>query len=392
MEKYQNIPGFKTSLLGEPYVQHLHSLLQSFSERLEVEDKKIEELEAEIRRLKNLPKKPKIEASKLDEETPPTEKAEKKKKHWTKGKKKEHLKIDEQKTIELENVPTGWYLSGYKNKLIQDFIVRANNIEYQLEVWKSPDGKEELVASLPKHLQNTDFGPILKGYILHQYNECCVSQPLIQSSLREFGVQISTGQINRILIEDKERFHEEKESLLTKGIELSEELRTDDTGAKHQFKNGFCNCINSSLFTYFTTTYSKSRINFLEILRQNRTDYTINQAALDYLLKQDIAPKYYKVLLQSYEDGQTAFADKASLAAYFAKHDFKAVYAIRTMTEALLIGTLIEHGFDPNKVIHSDGAGQFNLFIHALCWKHAERPLLKLKSYNPIQQNGWMKK
>ena len=43
-------------------------------------------------------------------------------------------------------------------------------------------------------------------------------------------------------------------------------------------------------------------------------------------------------------------------------------------------------------VIHSDGAGQFNLFIHALCWKHAERPLVKLKSYNPIQQKLWDKK
>jgi len=43
-------------------------------------------------------------------------------------------------------------------------------------------------------------------------------------------------------------------------------------------------------------------------------------------------------------------------------------------------------------VIHSDGAGQFNLFIHALCWKHAERPLVKLKSYHAIQQKLWDEK
>ena len=205
------------------------------------------------------------------------------KKNWKKGSKKGKLEIHEQKPIPATSVPVGWQFVGYKSEIIQDFVVRANNIEYQLEVWQSPDGKEELIASLPEHLQRTDFGPILKGYIIHQYNECGVSQPLIASSLKDFGVIISSGQINNILIENKEAFHAEKESLLAKGIELSEELKTDDTGARHKFKNGYCNCINSPLFTYFSTTYSKSRINFLEILRLNRTNYELNEAALSYI-------------------------------------------------------------------------------------------------------------
>jgi len=36
--------------------------------------------------------------------------------------------------------------------------------------------------------------------------------------------------------------------------------------------------------------------------------------------------------------------------------------------------------------IHSDGAGQFNLFVHSLCWKHAERPLVKLICVTKQQQ------
>jgi len=392
MKKTANISTITPALASEPSVQQLLSLIHSLSERLAAQDKKIEELEAEIRRLKKLPKKPNLKPSKLDEETPPTEEAKKKKKRWKKGSKKGKLEIHEQKPIEIESVPVGWQFVGYKSEIIQDFIVRANNIEYQLEVWQSPDGKEELIASLPAHLQKTDFGPILKGYILHQYNECGVSQPLIASSLKDFGVLISSGQINNILIENKVAFHEEKESLLAKGIELSEELKTDDTGARHKFKNGYCNCINSPLFTYFSTTYSKSRINFLEILRLNRTNYELNEAALSYLHQADLPPKYQQILQASYDKGRKSFKDKAALDAYFKSNDWTAKYALRTITEALLIGTLIEHGFDPNMVIHSDGAGQFNLFIHALCWKHAERPLVKLKSYNPIQQKLWDEK
>ena len=135
------------------------------------------------------------------------------------------------------------------------------------------------------HLKNTHFGADLKAYIIHQYYHCSVTQPLILSSLRDFGVDISSGQISAILTENKEAFHREKTTLLSKGIELTEELRTDDTGARHKFKNGFCNCINSDLFTYFTTTFSKSRINFLEILRHQRSDYHINEASFDPMLK-----------------------------------------------------------------------------------------------------------
>jgi len=56
------------------------------------------------------------------------------------------------------------------------------------------------------------------------------------------------------------------------------------------------------------------------------------------------------------------------------------------MTQGLLIGCLVENGFDPNIGIHSDGAGQFNLFVHSLCWKHAERPLVKLICVTEQQQ------
>ena len=349
---------------------------------------KLEVAEAEIRRLKELPKKPKIKASRLDEPFADSSgKKEKRKRPGSvKRKKKGTLKIDEIQQIEVEDVPLGWKFKGYKSCIIQDLIIRSNNIEYQLEIWQSPDGVQGMTAQLPAHLENTHFGPTLKAYILHQYNECGVTQPLILSSLKDFGVDISAGMINNILVEKKEVFHAEKLSLLEKAIELKEELRTDDTGARHAFKNGYCNCINSDLFTYFTTSHSKSRVNFLEILNSQRETYQLNEAALEYAKAEGLGHKYYGVLLQSYQNGLQHFPNKQSLNAYFDLHDFTAVYALKIMTQALLIGSLIEHGFDPNTLIHSDGAGQFNVFLHSLCWKHAERPLVKLIASTATQQ------
>ena len=47
-------------------------------------------------------------------------------------------------------------------------------------------------------------------------------------------------------------------------------------------------------------------------------------------------------------------------------------------TEGALIGRLIDHGFPQDLVILSDDAGQFDVFLHALCWIHAERVFQRL--------------
>jgi len=372
----------------ERYVKKLYGQIRDLENKLTQTEEQLEKAEAEIRRLKKLPKKPDIKASELDKPKPDSSgKSGKtgKRPGSDKESKKKDLKIHETKVVEAEDVPSDWEFVGYQDYVIQDFVIRANNIAYQREVWKSPDGQRKLVATLPAHLINKHFGTTLQGYILQQYYECGVTQPLIRRSLLDFGVSISMGQINNILIENKETFHQEKESLLAQAIELKEELRTDDTLARHRFKNGSCNCINSDLFTYFTTTYSKSRINFLRILRMEHEDYVLNQTALDYAIAQELPQKYYLVLSESYQNDEHHFADEAALNAYFNKHRITAVHAVRTIREALLMGAIVEHGFDPQTLIHSDGARQFAVFVHSLCWKHAERPLVKLKPYDERQ-------
>jgi len=378
----------------EKYLRKLYDMITALQGKVATLDvalrektKALEEAQAEIRRLKKLPKKPKLEPSKLDE---PQEQAQtngdKKRPGSEKKSKKAELKIHQKEPVKAKDVPTDWVLKGYRPYVIQDMIIKSNNIEYQREVWQSPDGSQTIVATLPVHLQGKQFGAILQTYILHQYYECCVSQPLIYTTLKDYGVQISKGQISNILIEGKSAFHLEKASLLSKAIELKEELRTDDTGARHGFKNGYCNCINSDLFTYFTTTHSKSRINFLEILRQNHRNYELNEAAISYIEKMDLPPKYKQTLQACHDAGRGSFKDKATLVAYFKSNGWTAKYALRTITEALLIGAIIAHGFDEQTLIHSDGAGQFDLFVHGLCWKHAERPLVKLVCYHDEQQ------
>lgn len=60
---------------------------------------------------------------------------------------------------------------------------------------------------------------------------------------------------------------------------------------------------------------------------------------------------------------------------------------IRIATERALIGGLFENGFNPELVILSDDAGQFNILLHALCWVHAERTIHKIIPFYEKQRS-----
>ena len=63
----------------------------------------------------------------------------------------------------------------------------------------------------------------------------------------------------------------------------------DDTGARHKAANGVTTQIGNSHFTWFGTTGSKSRLNFLSLLRAGHDDYVVNSAALDYMRRHNLA-------------------------------------------------------------------------------------------------------
>jgi hypothetical protein len=76
--------------------------------------------------------------------------------------------------------------------------------------------------------------------------------------LFEIGIDISSGEINRIITEDKERFHREKEEILKVGLAVSKYIHVDDTGARHNGKNGYCTHIGNELFACFESTEQKA--------------------------------------------------------------------------------------------------------------------------------------
>jgi len=304
-----------------------------------------------------------------------------KKNSFTKRAKKPNLVIHTTERIKAVDVPKGSVFKGYQKRIRQDLEIRAVNTCYELESWQAPDGTYHY-GRLADYLQGSDFGPTLKSYILYQYHQCHVTQPLLLEQLWELGISISSGQLSNILTKGHDGFHSEKQELLTQAKQHTLYLQTDDTGARHQGNNGYCTFIGNDLFSFFKSTGFKSRIDFLEILN-GQSGYSLNDYAIKYMSDQLLAPKYLnaigKIKGQRFEDNEKFLSMLKNIS-------ITQKYAIKTITEAALLGYLIEDGMPENMVILSDDAGQFNILVHALCWVHVERNLQKIHTYTGQQR------
>ena len=332
----------------------------------------VDALKEEIAKLKGLKGRPDIKPSGLDKKTDKLlsgHESDGKKRRGGAGKRSKTaaLPIDTTRILKVA-APPGSRFKGYRDSVIQDIIIRRNNILLRREVWETPDGTV-LVAPVPDEVQG-QFGAELRRFVVNYYYDGQSTMPRAHRLLRMLGVDISTGQVEALLNHQTVDLRAENVDVLRAGLQASPYISTDDTGARHAGRNAVCTEIGGQFFTVFVTTFSKSRINFLELLRGGYKDYRINAAALAYLEDKNGTPELIRLVAGG---GEAQFADDAVFSAHLAGLGITSVSHVRLVTEAALAGSIAAHEFLKDAVILSDGAPQFDIFLHALCWVHAER-------------------
>lgn len=362
--------------------------LQTFTEGLLEEiyafEDRVGHLNDEVAILKGEKKRPVFKPSRMNEEAgqadDKTAQGQTGKRPGSQKKNKTaELNIDRERVIEpVEVIPPGSRFKGYRDFIVQDILITPLNTRYRLARWQTLDGRH-LTGRLPESLHNGHFGPELVSYVLYQHHHCLVTQPLLHEQLREWGIDISAGQIDALLQNGKASFHEEKDALLTAGLALSSYVTVDDTGARHQGNNGYVTHIGNQYFAWFQSSTTKSRINFLELLRAGQTDYRINADALTYMKKQGLSQVFLDAL------GKHEIAGFADQQAWHGHMDALGMHVQRyrrIATEGALLGSLKGLHIAENLAIISDDAGQFNVLTHGLCWVHAERLVHKMLPLN----------
>jgi hypothetical protein len=366
------------------------------------QQKEIEKLRAEMDRLRGLPETPqrRSQPSSLnDPQGKPSELGQKKKKK-RRGKrpgsakcaKTRRLPIHETIPLRLEGLPEGTTPLGFSDFYVQDLKLEPHNTRYRRARYQLPDGSF-LTAPLPPHV-TSHFGPSLHSYVLYQHYQNHVTEPLLREELREFGVDISAGQISRMLTAGHDAFHQEKDDLLPAAREVSQYFHTDDTSARHQGQSAHTLHIGNELFAAFFTTQSKSRLNFLDILRQPFDDYVLSGDALFYLEYYDATQKLQQQLARAVEaagDGCLVIEGRAAWEQQLEHWQIDSADARRLVSEAALFGSLMRHDLYVEQPLISDDAAQFKVLglMVGLCWLHAERHVARLIPFNARERQAY---
>jgi Transposase IS66 family len=359
----------------------LKSLVISQFEMIAELQRTVAALRDEIARLKGGPGRPDIKPNKpsgMEKATDPKPQGSPRERA-KRGPTRTKLTINEEKVIKVA-APAGSRFKGYTSYIVQDLVIRTHVVEYRCERWVAPDGTV-LTAPLPEGILG-HFGSDLRRFILAQYYQGQVTVPRLVEILQTLGVFISKREVMRLLNEGQESFLDEANEVLRAGLESAAWITVDDTGARHKAKNGFCTQIGNSHFTWFGTTASKSRANFLGLLRAGHGDYVVNDEAVAYMRQRNLAAH---VIARLTEHRDRHFPDQEAWTAHLKKLGITELKVspdpVEIATEGALWGSIKAHGLLPQTVIISDDAGQFNVAEHGLCWVHSERLVHKLDTF-----------
>lgn len=399
------------------FVQNLLDTVEKQSVQIEKQQAQIEQLleeneqlRAEIRHLKKHKGKPKIRPNVPDDKsdqdstaseenntdqhstgnendnyTPPKSKRPRSQKPGETA--SPPLVADASETLKVADPEGSWRFKGYMDFYHTELDLQFVTTLFRREYYQTPEGI--VTAPLPEHIKGR-FGDNLKSHLLNFYHSCSTTQPLLLDWLHDHGCPISEGSLNNILTKGHDAFHQEKEEILEAGLTCSDYLQVDDTGARHQGKNGYCLFVGNPYFSYFLSSGSKSRINFLSCLQGQQPLYLLNEVAIDYMKQVKMSEKWVTAFSAC---DKKIFSSKEEWESFLTELKCASTEQRRLATEGVLKAALMKnHGLE-NMIIYSDGARQFDtVFKHALCWYHAGRPLDKLIPTNDMERaaRDWM--
>ena len=117
-----------------------------------------------------------------------------------------------------------------------------------------------------------------------QYHQGQTTLPRLAALLQSVGLAISEREIQRLTPRSRMASSTKPGNMCcAPDYDTSPWISVDDTGARHKAKNGYCTQIGNEQFSWFGTRPTKSRLNFLDLLRAGHTDFVLNDAAFDYM-------------------------------------------------------------------------------------------------------------
>ena len=382
-------------------IRQLLNLVEKQATELRALKEENQSLRDEINHLKGEQGKPDIKANKVKsaettDHSSETERKQPRKRHGSS--KKGEIKIDRKEVVKVraEDLPADAQFKGYVEVVVQDIVVKTDNVLFRKEKYYSPSTGKTYLAKLPRGYEG-EFGPGVKAFGLDMYFEVGASEPKILGFLERVGLKISKGKLSDLLIEDQDVFHAESDALYESGLRSTGYQQTDSTLTRVNGQNQNCNVVCNPFYSVYRTLPHKDRMSVLDVLRNGRPrKFRLNQTALDYLanvqlsqatrqtltaccseleLNEENFQKHLAFLLPELGQQQRKeIMDAAAIAAYWAETDWPVI-----------------------KILVCDDAPNYNKLTRwmMLCWVHEGRPYKKLHPVVPLHSqvlDGFLKR
>ena len=181
----------------------------------------VQELRDEVNRLKGEQGKPPIKPGKSGRGSDhSSEKERRRPKKRQRRRKTQQIQIDREETVQIERsqLPEDAEFKGYEAVIIQDLVIKTDNVRFLKEKYYSPSLQETYLAELPVGYLG-EYGPGLRSLVITLYYAAEMTEPKIIAFLENMGVLISAGQVSNLLIKKQDHWHAEKEAVYLTGLQ-----------------------------------------------------------------------------------------------------------------------------------------------------------------------------
>ena len=364
-------------------IRQLLNLVEKLSADLRDAQVENQRLRDEVNRLKGEQGKPKTKGNTpkppLANHSSENERHQSRQRH--KKSKKAEIQINREQVVEvdLSVLPKDAKFKGYENVVVQDILLRTDNILYHKQKYYATSTRKTYLAELPRGYEG-QFGPGIKALTLAFYYGIGTSEPKILEFFENVGIHISAGEISNLLIKKQESFHAENDAVYEAGLQSSPWQQTDDTLTRVNGQNQHCHVVCNPVYTSYHTRASKERLSVLDVLSNGRKrKFRVNEETIGYLRGIPWSKAAWRKI-QSWKSEQdwkeVAFLERLD----------ESLPRLRKQQRKILIDAAViaayhaQRDYPVVQALVCDDAPQFNWLAQKmmLCWVHEGRHYKKL--------------
>ncbi len=388
-----------------PMLRALLNVVEALLAEVQALKAETQQLRDEINRLKGEQAKPGFKAKRGRAEPAnfSSERERREPRAWQKGTKLDQLRIDrvERLAVDPATLPADAVAKGTEAVVIQDLVLRTDNVRFEREVWYSPAQRKSYRAALPPGYDDGQFGPGIKALALALAYGANVSEGKLLELFRQAGVVVSSGWLAGLLSGDPGGLASEGRAVERAGLASSPFQHSDTTetkvstassttvGRQVVTESWHCHTLGNPLFTVYRTLPTKSRLGVLTLLRGGEPlTYRWNAVADAHLDRVKLSASARRRLSGIPRDRELSEAELTALLtplspwvgsqqrAWF--REALALAAYQAQTDWPVVRTLL-----------CDDAAQYRLVTEelALCWVHEGRHYAKLIAHLPLHRH-----